>query len=161
MFDKKYYKVPLYEVTNFFTGMYHQVDEVIVHKTLLGEMKEFLTGNNINVLPNSCVTIDHCIDYQSFTKELLTGNHVNLLSDTCVPANHYIDSRYLSTLDQLNYGFQIFVFQDDYAKKKLATASDIAAYVDGYNQSKWRFLYESMEYFDSKPKQKMKHMVQK
>lgn len=78
---------------------------------------------------------------QSGVTELLTGYRVSVFQPGCIKVDK-VNEKVIK-----KYGHQPFISQEDLVQKNLATPQDIEEYVDGYETSKWKSIYDEMKFF--------------
>ena len=74
-------------------------------------------------------------------EDLLTGYKLNVLKPGYLKVNS-LNQRFIE-----QYGHQPFISQEDLIQKNLATPDDIEEYVNSYDESKWKSIYEQMKIF--------------
>lgn len=74
-------------------------------------------------------------------QELLTGYRVSVFQPGCIKVDK-VNEKVIK-----KYGHQPFISQEDLVQKNLATPQDIEEYVDGYETSKWKSIYDEMKFF--------------
>ena len=73
--------------------------------------------------------------------DVLTGFKLSVFKEGCIMAKELNDNLIKKM------GHQPFISQADLVQKNLATPEDIDFYVDGYDTSKWKNIYEQMKIF--------------
>lgn len=73
--------------------------------------------------------------------DLLTGYKLSVFKEGCIMVKELNDN----IIKRL--GHQPFISQCDLVQKNLATPEDIDIYVDEYEGSKWKRIYEEMKFF--------------
>ena len=72
--------------------------------------------------------------------DLLTGYKVDIVKIGCIKSSGVK----VSKVEKL--GHFPFIVEEDIVQKNLATPVDIDAYVDGYDDSKWKSIYDEMKF---------------
>lgn len=72
--------------------------------------------------------------------DLLTGYRVRVVKAGCVKFSE-VDESVVRKL-----GHQPFISQEDLVQKNLATPNDLDIYVDDYESSRWKSIYEEMKF---------------
>ena len=73
--------------------------------------------------------------------DLLTGFKLSVFKEGCIMVKE-LNNDVIKRM-----GHQPFISETDLVQKNLATPEEIDAYVDGYDESKWKSIYEQMKIF--------------
>ena len=129
---KKYYKVGLYKLckTGAPVNYIKKVDEIIVdYSPFLEISSEIMTKLCIAVFPNSCM------------KEEM------LLPEFC------------NRNDLNNYGFQLFTLKGDYIKKNRINEKELDLYIESFENSEYRKIYETMKILSIEEKKNIRQKI--
>lgn len=74
-------------------------------------------------------------------EDLLTGYKLNVLKPGYLKVNS-LNQRFIE-----QYGHQPFISQEDLVHKNLATPRDIDEYVEEFDESMWKKIYDEMKFF--------------
>ena len=127
----KIYKVPLYKVSYFILsyGEVSYIEDIIVKKEVFG-VKEILTGySKIDVLNRSSLN-EGLID--SFDRR---------------------EDKYNS------YGYHLVVFRDSFVPKNRVVEKELDNYINKYDESKWKKIYENMKIISKNENNKINNKV--
>ena len=91
----------------------------------------------------------------SSIRELLTGYRLGIAFDA-KPVPHQVHIR----KDQIReYGHQPMICLKDFVKKNLATPEEIDKYIENYDLSEWKVIYEEMKIFSIAQKVEIKAKI--
>lgn len=135
---KKYYKVNLYKVDKVggciiqIVNMYKpiKVDEIIVE---------------YNSFSGKCI-------------EIMTKLNINIYKDSCIEEGKLVE-KYHCYSDLYNYGFQLFTLLDDYVEKNRINEKELDSYVDSFDKSKYKEVYDQLKILTNKEKRNIKNKI--
>jgi len=135
---KKYYKVNLYKIKRpggsiiEIDRMYEpkKVDEIIVeYNSFNGNCTEIMTKLSIDIYPNSCIEEGKLIE------------------------------KYRSYDNLYDYGFQLFTLKDDYIKKNIITEQELDLYIESFDKSKYKEVYDQLKILTKTEKRNIKKKI--
>ncbi len=88
-------------------------------------------------------------------KELLTGYQLGIVFNA-EPLPHQV---HLKERQIREYGHQPTVDLNEFVNKNLATPQEIDDYIDNYDSSEWKQIYEEMKIFSTAQKKELKAKV--
>lgn len=113
----RYYTVNLYNVkySDYYDGQKFYIEEIIVKKGLR-YATELLTGKKIEILPKG--------SYDKFG---------------------VLDERHRDEVQYEETGYHLVVLEEDFIPKNLTTVEDIDSYIEEYEDSEYKKIYESIK----------------
>lgn len=116
---KKLYNIPCYDLNENLRS-YHSIGNILAFKGRICFAKELLTGYfGIEILT------EKMLDYENSTIRLIPGNTLS------------------EKKERINAG--LFVRKEDFIPKNIATKEDIDKYVDEYDKSEYKRLYNKLK----------------